>query len=577
MNLPIPEEQLHYADPALNPQEGELPAAITHVHYPTLGCPALLERGAALQVLLSLVRGARCEEVSLSFLDRHGGSNAEHPLELAAAPESLGAGPGGLRELWRVQARTEAQPTGLFDLVMRWKTVREAQPNAVRLYPQITGDEQVLFCGDAQYHLQNQRCLERFVERVNALEVAWIAMIGDVCDNGVAGFKNIIKLAWHAAPGEVKNYYKDEYPRSHQILQKLRHPILLVPGNHDGMAAYKDYLPGVPSEAFVGEEAPNVTIYDGLQVYRRTFGPTYFGFDWGGTRYLCANSFELRRSDRLGYHGIVANWGGWMRDEQLGWLERELASAGQRQQRKVLLIHHDPRGGSEGKRLGCYHKHRDYDLTSRGAILRSYLGYVLRNGRSGWQQEWMAPRDRPLAEHPVKGLLAALLDHEVEAVIMGHDNENWVDSYFEGEDLFETTPTTIEYPARGDLEEEAIDELIEILADHRFEALSERLDALDGSNAEASLRVALAEVQEGEARRHLAFAPNPMKEWGLAVKRAIHFVHVDDVGAYKHSSEEDFEDYGYVLARLEGGAPRTLQSCKMAGDQPGRLVELASE
>ena len=44
----------------------------------------------------------------------------------------------------------------------------------------------------------------------------------------------------------------------------------------------------------------------------RTFGPLYFRLDWAGTRYLFTNSFELTRQQRLGYHAIVANWGGWM-------------------------------------------------------------------------------------------------------------------------------------------------------------------------------------------------------------------------------------------------------------------------
>jgi hypothetical protein len=576
-DLPIPAEQLHYADPELNYQEGEIRAFITHVHYPTLGCPALLGPGQRMQVLLSLIRGTKPEEISLYLMDRHGGENTEYPLALDGAPEKLGPGPDGMRELWRFQVQTEDQPRGLFDLVMKWKTLRETQRNSVRLYKEITGQEDVLLCGDSQFHLQNQRCLERFVERVNKLDVAWIAMIGDVCDNAIVSTNNIVKLAWKAKPGEVTNHYEQEYQRSHEILQRLRHPILLMPGNHDGMTAYKDYLKGTPSDVFVGKDPENVTVYDGLHAYRQTFGPTYYSFDWGRTRYFCANSFELDRRDRLGFHGIVANWGGWMRSEQLGWLKRELSSATDKQMNKVMLIHHDPRGGSEGKQLGHYHNLREYDLNSTGAIVKSYLGYVFKNGRSGWQQEWMAPRNTPLAEHPVKDLLGALLEHEVRAVVMGHDNENWVDSYFEDDDLFKTKPTTISYPIRGDLDAEKVDEMLDLLEANDFEEISKRLEGGDEEQVEATLRAALAEVAKAEKRKHIAFSANPMKDWGLKVRRAIHFVHVDDVGAYKHGSEQDFKRYGYVKAQLKDGAPHKIRSYKMVGDDHGKLVVLEEE
>jgi hypothetical protein len=568
--LPIPVEQLHYADPAVNDEAQSSPirVLIDRVHYPTLGCPALLTPERTLDVVLSLPRGADATQVALSVVDRHGGSG-EYPLAPAGAPESFGLGPPGKvgqRQAWLVRCDVGTLPHRLFDLHARWPGGVEVQHNAVRLYPRITGDERIVLCGDSQYHGLNVACLERFIDRVNARDdIAWVALIGDVCDNDVQGEMHVLSLAVHAGPGPVQCHYITEFHDvGASLLPRLNKPIVLVPGNHDGMAAYEQYERGVPTDAYLGPDARNQVAYDGLHYFRRTFGPLHFRFDWGRTRYLCLNSFELGRHDRLGYHAVVANWGGWMRGEQLAWMRREVAEAAERKMHTVILMHHDPRGGSEGRKLGYYHRFRTYSYDSLPSIVIDYLRYFARYARR-WQQEWMRRGDDDLATHPVRDLLALLLDAKVWAVFMGHDNENWVESYFAGDGVFVNEPRHVEYPAADTdpVDPATVRCAAEMIEDGNPEGLERMLAGT--ANADIVLERAIEQLDARDYfKPAVTFAPEAVEEWRLAAKAPIHFVHVDDVGAYKHTRDEDFRAYGYVVADLREGRPETLQSIDLA-------------
>jgi hypothetical protein len=561
-DLPLPETQLFYALATENSQEEKLPVLIDLVHYPTLGCPALVGPGARLQVLLCLRTGLDAGQARFFLEDRHRQAGTCHELRPDGPAEEIGASAPAERTLVRVWFEVEALPHALYDLRVEVPGQSETQYNAVRTYEHVSGSEKVLFCGDSQYHLENARCLKRFVERVNDLDVAWIAMIGDVCDNAIKGKLNLIALAAHAVQKPVTQYYDKEYIKAHEQLRELRHPIVLVPGNHDGMAAYPRYNPGKESAVFLGIDGENRVAYDGLHHFRRTFGPLYFRFDWAGTRYLCTNTFELTRQQRLGYHGIVANWGGWIRPEQQAWIAQELAGAGT--MKKVMLMHHDPRGGCEGKNLGRYHKLRRYEFDSKWRILKSYLSYVGELRRIGWQQEWMAASD-DLDTHPVKDLLSAMLEHRVWAVVMGHDNENWIDSYYEGGDLFVSDPSTVTYATRSDVgDDDLVDDTVGLLQTGDFARLHDILSKRPASQAEAALQIALHEIAEEEMAAEIVYSDDPAKKWDLKIRSAIHFVHVDDVGAYKYD-DDDFDRYGFVVAQLSGGAPVELQSHRIAG------------
>lgn len=578
--LPIPAPQLHYADPAVNDEAQRLPITpfVDRIHYPTLGCPALLTPDLPLTVLLSLPVGEDPRAASLSLIDRHG-TGEERPLVRIGAPVSLGEGPSGKRgrrELWQVSFSAGEHPHRLFDLCLRSPSAAETQSNAVRIYERITGDEKIVLCGDSQYHVANAVCLERFVDAINRRDdIAWVALIGDVCDNGVRCELNVLKLALSAAPGPVHSYYADEYrDTAGRLLPRLNKPLVLVPGNHDGMVAFENYGPGTPTETFLGPDPANAVAYDGLHHFRRSFGPLYHAFTWHKTRYLCANSFELDRHERLGFHAVVANWGGFMRPDQLAWIDEELAGADAAGHHKIVLVHHDPRGGSKGSALGYYSEMRRYSFDNVPDVVVEYLRYLVCNPRT-FQQEWMARPGEPLARHPVRRLLESLLRHRVFAVFMGHDNENWVETYGEGDTVFATRPGVRTYPVTpGDpVDPELVRDAAELLQDRELDALAARLEGLPESEAGAVIAKAVERLDPARSRP-MAYAPTEVEAWGLRAAAPIHFTHVDDVGAYKYTKEAHFASYGYVVAQLHEGRPITIQRFDLRDETPGRVVDL---
>lgn len=593
IHRPLPSSQLHYADPALNDEAQTLPIQpfVDRVHFPTLGCPALLGPGNPLKVVVSLPEGEPPGAVSLTLVDRHGGTG-DVSLPVTGEPVSLGVGPlgkAGKRVLWQLVADVSAAAPRLYDLAVRTAAGPETQANAVRVYAEITGKEKVVFCGDPQYHLENAHCLERFVERMNARDdIAWIALIGDVCDNAVRDEMNLLRLAWGAKPGPVHSYYEGDFPAAARRLAKLNKPILLMVGNHDGMVAYDDYAEGEPTTAYLGPDPKNKVAYDGLHHFRRTFGPLYFSVDWANTRYLCTNTFELDRHQRMGYHAIVANWGGWMRAEQTAWLGEELSDADARGMHKVVFMHHDPRGGSEGHNLGYYKDYRPYTYSSTADIAVAYLRYVghVFFTRERWQQEWMKWPAQPLDEHPVRGVLSSLLEHRVWAVVMGHDNENWVETYSEGDGVFSVKPVRADYPLKPASADEAgaqvdagtVQDVCDLLEERQVGEVVKLLEGRPPEEAQAVIQKAIARLDaQGAFKPKVAFAPADVKAWGLEAKATIHFTHVDDVGAYKHSKESDFDAYGYVVAQLEEGRPVSIQRFDLHHEKAGPRVDLAPE
>lgn len=582
LNRPLPDTQLHYADPSINDQAQSLAIIplIDKIHYPTLGCPALLGPGQSLIVILSLPHGKSPRSDSISLHDRHGDGgilqltlfNAPIPLE-APAPQ------GSTRVLWRLEADLSQVPPKLYDLCIQSAQGTETQFNAVRVYAEITGKEKVVFCGDAQFHEDNAQCLERFIDKINARgDIAWIAMIGDVCDNAVRSSFNIVRLAASAKPGPVHSYYHRDYAEAAKRLSKLNKPIVLMAGNHDGMAAYENYSEGEDSQIYLGPDPKNKVAYDGFHHFRRTLGPLYFAFDWSKTRYLCTNTFELDRHQRLGYHAIVANWGGWMRDEQYHWLISELQDASANGLHKVVMMHHDPRGGSEGSNLGYFHNYRSYNLNSLGDIVLSYLRYVGRVAftRIGWQQEWMRWPNQPLSEHPVKKLLAALLEQRVWAVVMGHDNENWMESYCEGDGIFSTEPQVQKFSADASaVDANLVRDIADLLDSGEIGEVVKMLEQTGEEQAEDALESAVSRLDaQGKFKRAFDYAPDEISAWNLRAKASIHFAHVDDIGEYKHTRESHFKAYGYAVAELDEGRPIMLQHFDLLDETPGSKLPL---
>lgn len=119
------------------------------------------------------------------------------------------------------------------------------------------------------------------------------------------------------------------------------------------------------------EKERNLVLYDGFYQWRRTYGPLFTSWSFGKNLYINLNSFELRQHRRSGWGMYTVNYGGGMSQAQLYWLNRVLVNAQRRNEDIVLLAHHDPRGGHNGKDYPYYFRMIEY--TGIGVSAKNYV------------------------------------------------------------------------------------------------------------------------------------------------------------------------------------------------------------
>ncbi|MBX3233869.1 MAG: metallophosphoesterase [Labilithrix sp.] len=316
--------------------------------------------------------------------------------------------------------------------------VYEYQYNAVRVFDDVKEEYTALNVTDtqvsvsAEYKTLTAEKLEDFVDGVNAetspdvKNAAFITFNGDLHNGGSPG--SIFQR-------NVATTYMREASRVLGALKRLRLPIFLTAGNHDGYAAighvpaavaaidaragssleeviddqnaiawpgysFSDYSAflartaatpgGLPKDIVAGsfERLPgdsfgagwtsvpradrNMVLYDGFYQWQKTYGPLTSSWTFGKNRYVSMNSYELRQHRRTGWGMYTVNYGGGMSKVQLEWLDRELVRGKAAGEDVVLLMHHDPRGGHKGEDHGYYMPVVDY----RG-IGQSTLNYLL--------------------------------------------------------------------------------------------------------------------------------------------------------------------------------------------------------
>jgi len=136
---------------------------------------------------------------------------------------------------------------------------------------------------------ENREGFIKLLEGAKSEEPTMIVITGDVSD--------------------AAQYYPDDYAflRS-ALIEHAECPVFVIPGNHDSQRAGK----------VVGKE-----------VWTELFGELYFGFEWGGWRYIFLDTGD---SD----YGLVS---GMVSEEQMDWLRREV---GKDRKKTVLFAHHNP-------------------------------------------------------------------------------------------------------------------------------------------------------------------------------------------------------------------------------------------
>jgi len=122
--------------------------------------------------------------------------------------------------------------------------------------------------------------------------------------------------------------YSREYKKCYELIQKFDVPTYLCPGNHDGYRR--------PFE-------------DGLEFWKEYFGPLYYSFNCGNYHFQAINSYDMSALSRFTFLFIPLNWGGSIQDEQLNWIEDDLASSST--ELTFMFMHHNPLWETKGDSL----------------------------------------------------------------------------------------------------------------------------------------------------------------------------------------------------------------------------------
>ena len=184
--------------------------------------------------------------------------------------------------------------------------------------------------------------------------------------------------------------YRKEYAEMWDWWHQNRMTTFMVPGNHDAYANYELRIRGnlyrigkglvACRKVFprtrdwwkiwrylvcVYRDIKNVLfdnlIHDGLQSWRRTFGPPFYSFEVGPYHFLALNTYDGSNKRRhafalwVPFQGLklgapaVDNYGGYLSERQLRWIKKDLESAVKRGKTVVFFGHNDPRGNSKGQ------------------------------------------------------------------------------------------------------------------------------------------------------------------------------------------------------------------------------------
>lgn len=171
-----------------------------------------------------------------------------------------------------------------------WRHASSGEPLDFALVPwSVPREFTVLHASDTHISAESLPRLERLRAIVDARRPAFVLISGD-----------LVRDALRVGEAEARGYY-DLFVRE---IAKISVPVWTVPGNHE--------IFGI--ERHLSLVSPKHPLY-GKAMYRELLGPDYFSFNAGGIHFVGLNTVDI---EDLWYYGHVD-------DEQLAWLERDLA------------------------------------------------------------------------------------------------------------------------------------------------------------------------------------------------------------------------------------------------------------
>lgn len=289
--------------PKANPKQGG-----NGIICPQLALPAFVKPGGILSIELAV----RDDAVDTSA------DALEFKAELVPKRCSSGASPisldgheatGGPFGQFRIETTIpEGTSIGLYDLVVSaWfgntQLFVDRQPNAVSVTT-VDPDNSV-FAIVSDIHLNNPKSsggnpdaprntlLLKAITELNAIKPDFVVLLGDLMESNADTYHQDFDDMWNIL---------DQY---------ARFPVFAVMGNHDGQR-----VGGV----------------NGFEYWQRHFGPLYHSFDWGNWHFALANTYD---------HPTHPSDNGVIGEDQLAWLDSDLAFASSAGKKIAVMLHHN--------------------------------------------------------------------------------------------------------------------------------------------------------------------------------------------------------------------------------------------
>jgi hypothetical protein len=297
-----------YADPASNVQVNPNLDRVRSLIYPTIGCPAYLPPGGTVEPVLRLPASADLGDLSAEIRTSRDIFTQTYRLRLVSNRRD--APTATFRPVFEVPGGI---PEDTYDLTIRSMAIAggvETQPNAVRL-TRATTDIDVVQISDTQIRDPQSSFPQKFEEVLDELRLR---------DPDVVLFSGDVNFGMD---------YEPEYAENWEIMRRHEVALSCAPGNHDGYG-------------WVDPKDATRIIYDGLFYWRRTFGPLYYSFRLGETRFVAVNSYDGSTARRNSFTFLNVNDGGQIEAPQLAWLEAEARAATAAGEEAVLFLHHNP-------------------------------------------------------------------------------------------------------------------------------------------------------------------------------------------------------------------------------------------
>lgn len=274
------------------------------IREPLLSVPALVKAGDGFRLVVKPDAG---RSVVAAYLDGVDDPNVHIPLGLNTAADNNGfilftaTVPGGT-------------PAALYDLSVRMDdNSHDYQPHAVDVVKQFDKDFDFVQITDIHFNVQDipgkdmSRIRKRLLQDLNKTDAEFVILTGDL---------NL----------DPETYYKDYIKGYEDIVEWVRKPMFIIPGNH---------------EQYVG--TVNGAEEDGVDYWTATYGPRYHSFNYGPVHFVGINSFDwpkrwrVRRSQEVMFSGTLIN--AFIGQEQWDMLQKDLAASSGRGDKCIAYTH----------------------------------------------------------------------------------------------------------------------------------------------------------------------------------------------------------------------------------------------